>query len=198
MKAVETAVYIRPEYEHERHDDLWRHFEKIDKDHDRKISKIELFEFLDLRVRENGFEDGQFDRAVASELFEKMDRDNDELVTFDEFCKVYIEVEERLCHKLAQYRGRVMEIEAELESWNRKLDEVKLTEKLNPYGRFLLEEGVMTDSLLSLTISKFVYFEEGLFSKQKQEMYIKVAHGDYLKRTSEFKTDQPVDATFKM
>ena len=56
----------------------------------------------------------------------------------------------------------------------------------------------MTDSLLSLTIKKFSYFEEGLFSKQKQMMYFKVAHGDFLKKTSEFKTDQPINETYKM
>ena len=68
-----------------------------------------------------------------------MDRDNDELVTFDEFSKVYIEVEEWLSHKIAEYRDRNIEIESELKSWDLKLQEVTKTEQLNSYGRRILK-----------------------------------------------------------
>lgn len=177
--------HVREDYYSARVEDLRKAFKAIDVDGDKRLSKIELFKFLDDRSRK------EFDRGVASELFEQMDSDKDELITFNEFARGYIQAEERLHHKLAHYNDRNKELDNEIVTFNSKLDQAKKTEKKNSFG-------IMTDSNVILSLRKVKYFEGGLFRKNTNSFYLKVAHGNSLFKTKEFKNEQEIDDQFKM
>ncbi len=76
----------------------------------------------------------EFDRQMANDIFQKMDEDEDELVTFEQFAFVYIEAEERLSHRIADYRDRKVQLSNEIRTWKNKLREAQETEKLNQFG----------------------------------------------------------------
>lgn len=122
-------VRVRPQFERERRKDLLEAFKKYDYDESDKLSKIDLFSMMD------EIAGSEVDRQVALEMFEQMDKDNDELVTFEEFATVFIEVEEKLNHELAAFRDREIEIANQLNTWNKKLSDAKIDEKKNLFGK---------------------------------------------------------------
>ena len=111
--------------------DLLAAFKRHDYDEGDKLSKIDLFSMMDDRA---GVE---VDRNVAIEMFEKMDKDNDELITFDEFCSVFIEVEEKLNHEVASFRDREIDIGNQLNTWSNKLNDAIKNEKKNQFGKLI-------------------------------------------------------------
>lgn len=103
---AETGSGLHPEYREERLADLETHFAGagLGKPSD-TVSKIELYQFLDTRAGT------QFDREVADDLFVRADSDGDLLVTFEQFALVFVEAEERLSKKIADYRDKITELE---------------------------------------------------------------------------------------
>lgn len=107
---------------------LQREFSDIDINHDDWISRQELYGYLD---RRSG---AQFDRAIADEIFEHMDKDNNEQVTINEFIKVYIEAEEMLRRKIEAAKINKESYKRQQEECLRRAEEERLNEKLTAYG----------------------------------------------------------------
>lgn len=71
---------------------------------------------------------------MADDIFRKMDEDEDELVTFEQFAFVYIEAEERLSHRIADYRDRKVQLSSEIKTWKSKHREAQEKELKNGFG----------------------------------------------------------------
>ena len=77
---------------------LQREFFNMDLNHDQWVSRQELYSYLD---RKGG---KMFDRAIADDIFDQMDKDSNEQVTIDEFIRVFIQAEEILQAKIDKAR----------------------------------------------------------------------------------------------
>lgn len=120
---------VREQFDSQRRKNLLEAFKEYEYNETDKLSKIDLFSMLDEKAGQ------EFDRTIAAEMFEKMDVDNDELVTFKEFADVYIEVEEKLNHELAAFRDREIELGNQLNTWTKKLNDSTKLEKKNSFGK---------------------------------------------------------------
>lgn len=61
-------------------------------------------------------------------MFRRMDDDDDELVTFDQFATVYIQQEEILHHQIASDRDRMIQIHNEIDACKYRLEEEEKTQ----------------------------------------------------------------------
>ena len=107
---------------------LQREFADIDADHNQWISREELYSYLD---RKSGKE---FDRAIANEIFDHMDKNQDNRVTINEFIKVYIEADEILRKKIETAKINKEYYRKQEEDCLKKAEEAKLNERYTPYG----------------------------------------------------------------
>lgn len=80
----------------------------------------------------------EFDRGVAMQLYERMDKNNDGRVTVDEFKKVFVEAIEILKNKIENCNKYISDYKRSKEQAILKLEEVKRNERLNQYG---IQEG---------------------------------------------------------
>jgi hypothetical protein len=116
---------------------LQKEFAEIDVNHDQNITKDELLIYLD---RKSG---KQFDRAIANEIYEQMDKNHDGTVTINEFIKVYIEADEILNKKIETAKSNKEYYKKQQEECLRKAEEAKQSEKMNMYG---VMEGSFVDA----------------------------------------------------
>lgn len=107
---------------------LQKEFAYIDADHNEYISRDELYSYLD---RKSGKE---FDRAIANEIFDHMDKNHDNKVTINEFIKVYIEADEILRKKIETAKINKEYYKKQQDECLKKADEARANEKLTSYG----------------------------------------------------------------
>lgn len=107
---------------------LQKEFADIDVDHNQYISRDELYRYLD---RKSG---KQFDRAIANEIFDHMDKNHDNQVTINEFIKVYIEADEILIKKIETAKINKDYYKKQEEDCLKKAEEAKLNERYTSYG----------------------------------------------------------------
>jgi len=107
---------------------LQQEFASIDVNHDQWISKEELYNYLD---KKSGT---RFDRAIADEIFDRMDKNHDNQVTINEFIKVYIEADEMLRRKIEAAKINKESYKRQQEECMRKAEKERLTEQLTAYG----------------------------------------------------------------
>lgn len=86
-----------------------------------------------------------FDRDVADELFDRMDKDHNHMVSVDEYIKIFIQAEEVLNNKIMKISGSLAECQREHEKLLNDFNNIVEIEKLNEYG-------IMFGSVLDLTI----------------------------------------------
>lgn len=87
----------------------------------------------------------EFDRNVAIQLYERMDKNGDGQVTIEEFKKVFVEAIEILHNKVETCLKYISDYKQSKDQALLKLDEVKQTENLNAHG-------IMEGSTLTLFI----------------------------------------------
>ena len=186
------SSHVRPHFARERRKNLTEILKKHGFDEESQFSKIDLFTLLDERAKH------EFDRTIAAELFSKMDKDHDELISFNEFCDVFVSVEEKLSQEVATYKDRQIELGNFLKTWKRNLNDAQGKEKKNAFGRCWTNEGIMTDATVEVTIKSFKYFEEGIFTRKQADFYFKIGHADFLTRTREYANEDLIEESFKM
>lgn len=82
---------------------------------------------------------------MADELFERMDKDHNDMISVDEFIKVFLEAEEVLNNKMQKISLSIRELEEEKNKLEYEYNQIVEVEKLNEYG-------IMFGSILNVTI----------------------------------------------
>jgi len=111
----------------------------IDVNHDEYISREELFMYLDRKAER------EFDRNIANEIFEHMDKNHDGTITVDEFIRVYLEADEILRKKIETAKQNKDYYQRQHEENQKKSQEARITEKQNSYG-------IMDGSFVHVTV----------------------------------------------
>jgi len=111
-------------------------FDEIDANHDQQLTFQEVQAFLSRKGGET------FDQVLCQELFARMDKDNDALVTVEEFILSYVQVEEMLQRRIEQLGRQMTENRHFMEEAQRKQQDSSRSERLNA-------EGVMVGSVLT-------------------------------------------------
>lgn len=107
---------------------LQKEFAEIDINHDANISRDELYSYLDRKTK------SRFDRAIADELFDHMDKDQNQNITINEFIRVYIEADEMLQKKIATAKANLINYKRQQEEYLKKAQEERAVERPNQYG----------------------------------------------------------------
>lgn len=144
---------------------LQREFNDIDINHDQWISKPELYAYLD---RKSG---GPFDRGIADEIFERMDKDYNGRITVNEFIKVYIEADEMLRKKIESAKINKESYKRQQEECERKAEEERRNEKLTAYG-------IAHNSIVHVTVLAATNLGQGPGRRPPQNPYVEVSFND--------------------
>ena len=125
---------------------LLQQFNDIDLNHDQYISRDELFLYLDKKCP-----GGTYDRNVAEQLFERMDKNYDGRISVEEFVTVFLEAEDILINKIEKSKDSIKEFTQRRGETLNKLEQVRRSEKLN-------KNGIMDGS----TVEVILYEAQGL------------------------------------
>lgn len=82
---------------------------------------------------------------MATQLYERMDKNYDGKITRDEFIKTFLEAEEILLFKIENSRKYIEDYRVQRQNAIARLDEIKRTEVLNSYN-------IMEDSVINITV----------------------------------------------
>lgn len=126
-------------YEEERYDQLLKEFSRIDKDKNNSLSFEEILNFLSEKQNE------EFDFILCQEIFARLDKNNDSVVTLEEFVESYVEVESLIIKKIRSLNKEIMSNTRQLMSNQEKLRVAERTEVLNSVG-------IMQDSVLTVLV----------------------------------------------
>lgn len=144
---------------------LQREFADIDINHDTWISRQELYTYLD---RRSG---GQFDRGIADEIFERMDKDQNGRVTINEFIKVYIEADEMLRKKIESAKINKESYKRQQEECLRKAQEEQRNEKLTAYN-------IAHNSIVHVTVLAATNLGQAAGRRPPTNPYVEVSFND--------------------
>ncbi len=109
---------------------LQKEFSEIDVDHNQLITREELFNYLDRK----SITGKPFDRAIAQELFEHMDKNADGEITVNEFIKTYIEADEILRKKAETAKINKDYYQRQYEECVKKAEDARATERYTAAG----------------------------------------------------------------
>lgn len=123
----------------DRYDRLRKEFSEIDQNGDKNLTFDEVHQFLSQKAR------GSFDRNLALELFAKMDRNQDSVVTTEEFIWSYVDAERLITQRMNELRRQVAENTKQMEETRRKMIEARESEQLNDFG-------IMKGSVLTVNV----------------------------------------------
>jgi hypothetical protein len=123
----------------DRYDRLRKEFSEIDQNGDKNLTFDEVHQFLSQKSR------GSFDRNLALELFAKMDRNQDSVVTTEEFIWSYVDAERLITQRMNELRRQVAENTKQMEETRRKMIEARESEQLNDFG-------IMKGSVLTVNV----------------------------------------------
>lgn len=126
-------------HEEERMRYLLTIFESIDLNQDKQMSFEEFHGFLSKQQGE------EFDYILCQELFARLDKDNDELVSIDEFVSNYVEVENLIIKQIRTVNKEIQKFEGSVRENKEKLTREKGVEVLK-------SNGVMQGSYLTVTV----------------------------------------------
>lgn len=87
----------------------------------------------------------EFDRNVALQLYERMDKNYDNKVSREEFINTFLEAEEILAFKIENSKKYIEDYQTQKRNAISRLEEIKKTETLNSYG-------IMDDSVLTVNV----------------------------------------------
>ncbi|CAG9330232.1 unnamed protein product [Blepharisma stoltei] len=151
-KLSQSAASIRPSVGvspinavlQDRHDQLLAEFAEVDTNKDQELTFEEVYEFL---KKKSG---GDYDREVCLGLFAKMDKDQDAVVTIEEFIWSYVEAENNIKRRTTELKRQIADNIKQVDDYNRKLITAKATEKLGKNG--IMEGSVLTVYVIEATI----------------------------------------------
>ena len=112
----------------DRHKSLLKEFEQIDKNHDHQLSYEEIFEFLSQK------QGSYFDSNLCRDLFNKMDKDGDGVITVDEFIWSYVESEDYILNRIKDLKKNIFDNSKKMDEFKKKLIQARTTESYNAYG----------------------------------------------------------------
>lgn len=112
----------------ERREQLAKEFAQIDVDHNNFLSYEEIYNFLTERQRE------PFDETLCKDLFSKMDKNNDNQISLDEFVDSYTDAEEKLTIRIKELKNEIQKHRDNLKSNQEKLVRAQKQETLNSSG----------------------------------------------------------------
>lgn len=119
----------------ERHDQIFQEFSVLSS----PISFKEILGFLSERQL------SKFDESLCQELFAKMDKEIDALLTTSEFVSSYVDAEYMIMKRIRELRKLIKDNKKNVEEYNVKLKEARNKEQLNQFG-------LMKDSQLSVNV----------------------------------------------
>jgi hypothetical protein len=123
----------------DRYEQISKEFDEIDQNDDKQLTFEEIYLFLCKKSR------GTFDKSLALELFAKMDRNEDTLVTKNEFVWSYVDAEKLIIQRTNELRRQIAENTKQMEETKRKMIEAKQTEVMNEFG-------IMNGSVLTVNV----------------------------------------------
>ena len=109
----------------ERREQLAKEFSQIDVDHNNYLSYEEIYNFLTERQRE------PFDETLCKDLFSKMDKNNDNQISLDEFVDSYTDAEEKLTVRIKELKNEIQKHKDNLKSNQDKLSRAQIHETKN-------------------------------------------------------------------
>lgn len=118
----------------------------------------------------------EFDRSVARQLFDEMDKNGDGVICRNEFIEVYLRGEAVLKEKIHQCELVIADCQRQRKDVESKLNEAQRKEKLNEY---MIKEG----SVCSVTIVEL----SELKIQPGTEIMVKIVCGDDVYEGSQFK-----------
>jgi hypothetical protein len=127
--------------EQQRKDILKRWWQKMDPSLTKKVTTVDYYNQLD---RECG---GEYSRAMADDLLERMDMDQDKRISYAEFQSAILKGEKRVVDKIIYYKERQYKVNGDIEFVTQKKNEAVRKEKTNPFG-------IMVGSFLKITMHK--------------------------------------------
>jgi len=147
---------------------LQREFYNMDLNHDQWVSRQELYTYLDRRGGKT------FDRAIADDIFDQMDKDSNEQVTIDEFIRVFIQAEEILQSKIDKARETREALRRDEEDYTLKAQKAAMNEGNIQGGQAQgglthvnIKEATLNQSSGNLNLFVEVYLDKQQIAKTK-------------------------------
>lgn len=112
----------------DRHKSLVREFEEVDKNHDRQLTKDEIIEYLSKK------QGSSFDSKLCDDLFLRMDKDNDGVITIDEFIWSYVEQEDSIQTRIKDIKKSIFENTKKMDEFKKKLIQARTVQSFNSHG----------------------------------------------------------------
>jgi Ca2+-binding EF-hand superfamily protein len=130
VKNIRKSIGSSPisAYMTDRHKSLVNEFEEIDKNHDRELNYEEIVEFLSKKQGTG------FDQKLCLDLFQRMDKDKDGVITIDEFIWSYVEQEESIQNRIKDVKKGIFENTKKMDEFKRKLIQARTSQSFNSYG----------------------------------------------------------------
>jgi C2 domain/EF-hand domain pair len=125
----------------ERYDQLVKEFSDIDKDHNNVLSFDEIHNFLTYKQGEN------FDETLCKDIFSRMDKNYDGVVTLEEFVESYVEIEDLILRQIKVVTKEIKKCKGEVEENRNKIKKAEKTEFLGALG--IMKGSVVTVGIKS-------------------------------------------------
>mmetsp|Transcript_14763 Transcript_14763/g.16952 ORF Transcript_14763/g.16952 Transcript_14763/m.16952 type:complete len:475 (+) Transcript_14763:35-1459(+) len=140
---------------------LNKEFDRIDVNHDQILKYEELCQALDAIG-----EGKTFDRDVARQLYDEMDRNHDGVITRKEFVGVFLDAERTLLDKIQKCKEVIRECQSQHRETEMKWRDAERNERFNTHK--IKEDSVVTVTVIEVT---------DLQVKRGQQIYVQVACG---------------------
>ena len=114
-------------------------FDEIDANHDQQLTFQEVRDFLSRKGGE------AFDAVLCQELFSSMDKDQNAMITVEEFILSYVQTEELMQNRIEQIGRQMTDSQHHLEEAQRKHQEAVWSERISATG-------VMVGSVLTCNV----------------------------------------------
>ena len=154
LPRVRSSIGSSPKsaYDEERYDQLLKEFSEMDKDKNNALTFNEILTFLTEKQGE------EFDFILCQEIFARLDKDNDCIVSLEEFVQSYAEVESLIINQIKKLGKDIKKNISEVESNEVKLQKAQQTEFIN-------SSGIMQGSFVTVLV------------KSAQNLYPKSSNG---------------------
>lgn len=123
----------------DRYKQLLGEFEQIDKNGDKQLTYEEIYDFLSEK------QGAPYDHKLCREIFTKMDRNHDNIVSTNEFLWSYVETEDMLQARIKDIKKNICDNSRKMDDFKKKLIQARTQES---YNRF----GIMNGSVLTVEV----------------------------------------------
>ena len=123
----------------DRYKQLINEFEQIDKDGNKRLTYKEIHDFLS---KQQG---SSFDENLCKDIFARMDKNHDSIVSIDEFLWSFIEAENILKGNIRDIKKNLVDNYKKMEEFQKKLVQARASEIYNRYG-------IMKGSILTVDV----------------------------------------------